>query len=129
FGYQHSRLAADAPDLGGAAGEDLPNVPRFTGSILADYTFAQNEWRPAVGASARRVTGSLQEFGAGAYRVPAYTTYDVRATVALHQIDLQLYVHNLSDVRGQFSEFNFGPIAWVALMQPRTVGLLATTRF
>jgi len=129
FGYQHSRLAADAPDLGGTAGETLPNVPRFSGSILGDYTFVPNEWKPTVGATVRSVSSSQQELAPPIYRVPSYVTYDVRAGASFGRTDLQLYVHNLSDKRAQFSEIDFGNTAWVAIMQPRTVGLIATTHF
>ncbi len=131
--YVNARLEDPAPDLGGVSGERVPNVPRFAGSLNVDYVFPAGSLQPSIGATVRHVSERMASFDLNAtnpqYRLPAYTTLDLRSGIGLGSVDLQLYVHNLLDERGQLSEYNYGGIVQVSLMQPRTFGLLATTHF
>jgi iron complex outermembrane recepter protein len=64
------------------------------------------------------------------YRLPAYTQVDLRSGIKMSSVDLQLYAHNLFNERGQLSAITYrGPQAWVALIQPRTVGITAMVHF
>jgi iron complex outermembrane recepter protein len=123
---------ADA-DLGASEGERLPNVPRFTAAVDGDYTFSPGGLRPTIGASFRYVADRYASFNASTsypqYYLPGYVTFDVRTGITVSSVDLQLYVHNLADQRGQLGVLlpQFG--ARVAIEQPRTVGLTASMRF
>jgi outer membrane receptor protein involved in Fe transport len=136
FAYQHGYLNDAQPDLRASKGERLPNVPRFTAAVNADYQWANGELAPTVGATVKYVSNRTASFdgnlGLPQYALPAYTTVDLRTGVAIRSIDVQLYLHNLFDKRGQLSAigaYSLPGETQVTIMQPRTIGLTATTRF
>jgi iron complex outermembrane receptor protein len=67
------------------------------------------------------------------YHLPDYTSVDLRAGISAGPVDLQLYVRNVFDERGQLSAqtvlSGFGGPAQVTMLQPRTVGLKLSTGF
>ena len=128
FAYQDAHLDEAAPDLGGANGERLPNVPRFTAAVTSDYEIVSGGLRPTVGATLRYVTRRMASFDQSLanpqYTLPAYALLDLRAGVTVHTITAQLYIHNVLDRLGQLSaNTGYGPYAQVAIVQPRTVGI------
>lgn len=134
FAYQDAHLSKADADLGGARGERLPNVPRVTAALNADYDLPIGTWQPTLGTTVRYVSERMASFDNGLvagnpqYRLPQYTTVDLRAGVTLASVQLQLYVRNIFEERGQLSAFTFnGP--QVAILQPRTIGLNVTTNF
>jgi len=133
FAYQHAYLKKSDADLGATAGERLPNTPPFTGVIAADYALPVESWWPTVGFSLRYIDDRTASFNGNAsypqYHLPAYTTVDLRTGVTLGAVNLQLYVHNLCDQRGQIGDIlpQFG--TRIAIEQPRTIGISATTHF
>ncbi|MBA2921006.1 MULTISPECIES: TonB-dependent receptor [Sphingomonas] len=137
FAYQDARLTEDAPLLGARDGDRLPNVPRFTAALNLDYRLSEEGLQPRLGATLRHVSARKAAFDGNAqlpqYRLPAYTSVDLRAGASLGKVDLQLFVRNLFDERGQISAFtvlsSLGGPAQVTMLQPRTIGLSATTRF
>ena len=136
FAYQRAYLTEDAADLGGREGERLPNVPRFTAALNADYTAHGLSLLPSVGATLRYVTDRFSSFDGSTsfaqYRLPAYTTLDVRSGMTVGPVSLQLYVHNLFDQHGElsaFSAYSAPGTTSVAILAPRTVGISATTHF
>lgn len=136
FAYQDAKLSQADADLGAASGERLPNVPRFTAAANADYTFENTGMRPMLGATARYVSDRMASFNDSVsvpqYRLPAYATVDLRAGIVVHSIDLQLYVHNLFDNRGQLSAwgaYSAPGTVEVSLVQPRTAGFLMNAKF
>jgi len=138
FAYQNARLSDASVDLGAAAGERLPNVPKFTAAVQMDYSLPfASQWRPTAGATFRYVDARTASFDGSAgypqYHLPTYATLDLRTGLSIHSIDLQVYAHNLFDRRGQISAETFfgayGGPAEVTLIQPRTVGISATAQF
>jgi iron complex outermembrane recepter protein len=133
FAYQDTQMSEADPDLGAVKGERLPNVPRFTGTVNADYDFAGAALRPTVGATLRHVSERMSTFNNNVfypqYRLPEYTTVDLRAGLTFGAVDTQLYVHNVFDERGQLSAFNWWGFAQPAILQPRTIGISATAHF
>ena len=133
FAYQHAYLKQADADLGAAAGERLPNVPRFTATLNADYVLMPTPLKPTVGGSVSYEDARTASFDKNLtfpqYHLPDYTTVDLRSGVTLKSVDLQLYVHNVFDERGQLSLIlpQFG--ARVAIEQPRTIGINATAHF
>jgi len=129
FAYQDAKLSDADPDLGAAAGERLPNVPKFTGSMNVDYQLPIQTIESSVGASVRHIDERSAGFGNAAYQLPEYTTADVRAGLGFAAVSMQLYVRNVFDKQGQISAMlpQFG--TRIAIQQPRTFGANLTTRF
>lgn len=131
FAYQDAQMSEADSDLGAAKGERLPNVPRFTAAVNADYELPF--WRslqPTVGATLRYVDDRTSSYDGAAdvganpqFLLSDYTTFDVRAGFALGSVQVQLYGRNLFDERAQLSVFPQSGIASVSTLQPRTVGL------
>jgi iron complex outermembrane recepter protein len=145
FAYNDAHLKQDGPvGVGGFAGERLPNVAQFTAAGTLDYTILTGGPRPTIGATIRYVSNRDSSFANGPtpqYYLPAYTAFDLRGSVTLAagdttNVQLQLFLHNLFDERGQLSattNLAFPPAtnvpAEVTLIQPRTVGINITTNF
>ncbi len=131
--YIDAHLAEAFPDQRGLEGERLPNVPRFSASLNADYELSPGTLRPTVGATLRHVSDRMTSFNNSVtnpqYRLPAYTMLDLRSAVTLGTIGVQLYVHNLLDKRGQLSGVAVAGVENVSIVQPRTIGIAATTHF
>jgi len=137
FAYINAKLTADAPDLGGADGDRLPDTPKFAGTISGDYTFNADGYASTIGAMVRYVGDRLHSFDASAgepqYHLPSYTSVDLRGSIAFGSANLRLYVRNLFDERGQLSADTVltqtnGP-AMISIMQPRTFGMSVDVKF
>jgi iron complex outermembrane recepter protein len=132
FALTDAKLSEPAPDLRGREGERLPNVARFTASLNADYEF-DAAGRPRIGASFRHISSRRASYDADTtnrqYVMPAYRIVDLRGGFSIGDIDLQLYVRNLFDERGQLSAYTYTGRPVVAVSQPRTIGLTAKTSF
>jgi iron complex outermembrane recepter protein len=132
FTYQEAELSEADPILRGRAGERLPNVPRFTASLSADYELP-GSWRPTIGATLRHVGDREASFDASTssrqYQLPEFTSVDLRAGVAFERVETQLYVRNAFDERGQLSALTIQGQPRPAILQPRTIGISLTARF
>jgi iron complex outermembrane receptor protein len=131
--YTDAYMAEDNAQLGATQGERMPTVPRFSGSLTADYAFSDVRWQPTLGAGVRYTGDRTASFdgnpGFPQYEMPAYTAVDLRAGLSFAPYDLNLYVRNLLDERGQASAYTWQGNPRVAMLQPRTIGLTVTTRF
>jgi len=136
-GYINAKLSHDSPDLGGVAGERLPNTPRFTTALSGDYSFPVAQMQGFAGATYRfvgeRYASFNQSGGVPQYRLPGYAALDLRAGVNVRAARVELYVKNLTDQTAQLSAqtqtaLAGGPIE-LNLLQPRTVGLSFSTKF
>jgi iron complex outermembrane recepter protein len=135
--YIEAELSEDAPDLGGLEGDRLPDTPKFTGTLSADYSFELGGRAAFLGTTVRHVTDRVSSYdaspGSPQYDLPEYTTVDLRTGMQLGAARLQLYVRNAFDERGQLSATTAfsalgGPV-WVSLVQPRTIGVNFITQF
>lgn len=137
MGYIHAYLSSDSPDLGGVAGETLPNTPKFTAALSGDYTFPVGPVQAFAGATYRFVGERWASFdqnpGIPQYRLPSYLTLDLRTGVTFKNNRVELYIKNLTDRAAELSAETIlataGGPAEVALLQPRTVGLSFSTKF
>jgi iron complex outermembrane receptor protein len=138
MGYIVAQLAAASADLGGYAGERLPNTPKFTTSLSGDYSFPLGPLQGFAGATYRFVGARFGSFdesaGVPQYRMPSYSTVDLRTGVTLHNATrLQIYVKNLTDRPAQLNALTqtalAGGPAELIILQPRTVGLSISTKF
>jgi outer membrane receptor protein involved in Fe transport len=129
FAYTDARLVDAFPDLGAPAGARLPNVAKYSVTVDGDYVLSSSSWKPSIGASLRYLSDRQAAFAATRYNLPSNVTVDLRAGATFGKVEAQFYVRNLLDERGQFYEVLAGPLAQVAIQQPRTIGLNLTTRF
>jgi iron complex outermembrane receptor protein len=133
FAYQDAHLSQADTALGAAKNERLPNVPHFTAALNADYVLPVDSLHPTVGLTLRTVSDRTASFNNSnsypQYHLPGYTTVDLRTGVTFSSVNVQLYVHNLADKRGQLSAYTPYGTARAAILQPRTVGITATTHF
>ena len=134
FGYTHAYMKEADAVLGATQGERLPGSPRFTASLNADYELAVGTFAPTVGGTLRHVSDRTVDFSGTRPAniqpvVPQYTVFDLRGGITIRTANLQLYVHNVFDERGQLSVIlpQFGDR--VAILQPRTVGVNVSTKF
>jgi hypothetical protein len=105
--------------------------------VSADYVFDGSSFEPSLGVTFRSISDRMSSFDANGtvaqYDLGSYSTFDVRAGFLLGATELQLYVRNVGDERGQLVipsgvSSPVGPIA-VSTLQPRTFGLTATMSF
>lgn len=134
FAYQAAHLSQANAFIGGAQGEQLPDVPHFTAALNADYKFPVGDLQPTVGGTFRSIghrTASFDMSTTPQYQLPAYSSLDLRAGLSVRSTDLQLYVHNVTNELGQLAAY---PFAYrgdpqLAIMQPRTVGISVANHF
>lgn len=135
--YTRAELRDAAPDLGGVAGERLPNAPAW--NVVLSGT---HEWPLGVdasgyfGANWRFVGQRKAAFDAsesGQYVLPAYQAVDLRAGAKLSAWNVDLTLRNLFNRRGQaaadLGATGFGYPAAVTVIQPRSAYLVVTREF
>lgn len=134
FAYQDATMNEANADIRAARGERLPNVPQWTATISTDYVLSKSNLLPSLGATVRYVSNRHANFDAATpppqYPLPSYATVDLRAGFTLGRVVTQLFVRNLLDERSELAMFNWNSTyAQAAVLQPRTLGISATTRF
>jgi outer membrane receptor protein involved in Fe transport len=126
IGYQHARLAEDAPIIGGVAGDTLPAVPRFNGAVRADYRWPiTTALNGSLGATLRYIDAEESDFllAGDQYRIPAVRLLDVRAQLEMGRASLSLVAKNVTNEVG-YSSIAPGPDGVYGYrIPPRTIGL------
>jgi iron complex outermembrane receptor protein len=139
--YTDAYLTANAPGVNARSGAELPEVPRFSANLSAQYDFSiTGQLDGYVGGSVRYLGDRRGEFAAGSpagYVRPtldAYTTEDLRAGIIHGGVELAVFVRNLSDSHGlnRISSLNFAGYGapWTgSVIQPRTFGVSISDKF
>lgn len=128
--FTEAALDRDLPQGAALEGARLPDTPRWSGQLSADYTFPIfSNWSSSIGASYRYVGERFAALELDPYRLPAYDTFDLRASLQSDRYLLTLFARNVGDERGYISAFRFGSLQQVAIIQPRTVGISAAVNF
>ncbi len=126
LGYQHARLAADAPIIGGVAGDPLPAVPQFNGALQADYRWAVTDaMNASVGATFRYIDAEESDFllAGDQYLIPATRMLDLRAALDFGHSSVSLVAKNVTNEVG-YSTIAPGPDGVYGYrMPPRTIGV------
>lgn len=134
--YNNGRMTYVDPAAVATAGvgDPLPNAPRWSGSLSADY-------RAAMGDGSKLVVGGVAKFVGERhtalrssmlmpdYRLPSYALFDVRVGVELPRVNIDLFVRNLTDERAQLSGSAAGGLIEVIVQRPRTIGAAVTVRY
>jgi len=109
---------------GTATGDPLPLVPKFNGSVSAQYSFPLS--RGATGylrTDVRYVSGEYADFPSltTGYGIPAYSVTNARFGIRMGRYDIALYAMNLFDSR--IVTFERDEPLRVTLATPLTVGV------
>jgi len=121
-GYTHAVLAADAPVVGGLTGDQLQDVPKWTGSAGAQYSFQIGEGASGYLRADYSYTGSSYDtfqFTPLWYR-PSYNLLNVRLGVRKESWEGVLFVNNASNAEPVIAVRQFDDQKFVG--RPRTVG-------
>jgi iron complex outermembrane receptor protein len=141
--WTNAKLTEDT-DIGGLDGDRLPFTPKFSVSLLADYSFPVSDSADAhIGGSLRHLSSQSAGFDEE-YRtdnghqrmVDGYQVFDLSAGVDFGRFNLDAYVRNLFNSHGQtsatgllvFGAFPIYPDGAIGtgVIRPRTVGLSLT---
>ncbi len=138
-GYTDAKLTTAAPAAGGVKNDRLPYVPRWSGSLTADYSAPiGGDMKLTGGATAnyvgKRVTDYTNKFPK---TLGAYTTFDLRAGIEQGSWTLSAFVKNLTDKReilvatqlGLAPSATPGAFYAAAINQPRVIGAEASIKF
>ena len=135
FAYADAECTQTTPNC--ADGDRLPNIPKASGALTANYDF------PLSGTAEGHVGGAFRFVGdriSGAESAPdtipvdGYSTLDLNGSVTFdNRWTVRAYVRNLFDTEGRITSnradtVNPGFISTVPL-QPRTIGLAAEVSF
>jgi iron complex outermembrane recepter protein len=130
--YNDAHLKNDVPGTSAKDGDRLVNVPRFTGSLAAEYRRRVNaEYDGFMRADLSYVGDSnfLYDRESPFYRRKGFATTNVRVGVeGRNGFDISLYATNLFDKRGETDlpvaiSADLPTTRRVALNQPRTIGV------
>jgi iron complex outermembrane recepter protein len=109
FGYNNAILTnvgtAEAQTIGAREGDRLPASPRVTFSGFGDYHQQLSEtFTGAVGATVRYQGDQIAGFSHDPlnipYRVPGYTTLDLRSSLAWSRYTVRAIISNVTDRNG-----------------------------
>jgi iron complex outermembrane recepter protein len=140
FAYTDAVLKSSPPELNNKFDVQLPEVPKWSGAITADYSFTAFGGRDAhVGAGWRYVDERQSDVVTLtdnlSYLLPAYDVVDLNADVRFDTVTVRVFVKNLTDERaftggGTTVDGLNSPIRLdLYLLQPRTVGLSLDVQF
>lgn len=135
--YTHAKVTAGAVPLGGADGDRMPYVPRFSGAATIRYqTDVADGWKLHFDGGLRRVGASYNTLQSSptAVRARPHELVDVSTALVGDRWTVRIYAKNLMDTRaytapgalrqgGAIVQLN-SPVAL-----PRTIGLSVDTRF
>jgi len=132
-----AELRDDSPDLGGKAGERLPDTARVAAALQLERDFTVDGKHAYWGASLRYTGARYNAFALPPanplYRLPAYTMLDLRGGIELGHASVGIFVRNLLDRRAQTSADTalsaLGGPARVNLTPPRTLGIQLSYAF
>ena len=137
--YTDAKLTEDAPKVSGLKGDRLPYVPRWTGSLTADYVVPLGDRRKLAFGGAVNYVGDRQSDYSGKFpkHLSSYATVDLHAGLDVGSWSLSVFARNLTDNRaiivagaqGLSPSNTAGAFYSAAIIQPRTIGAEASVRF
>jgi len=135
-GYTKAELTEAATAAGGLAGDELPFVPKLTGSLGASYRWqVSGAWHAYAGGTINYTGERRSDFSQrAAVDVPSYHTANLNAGIENSNWRFSLYAKNLNDSRGitfvkSLSLSPAGSPFGAGIIAPRTIGIEAGYRF
>lgn len=140
FAYTDAVLKSSPPELNNKFDVQLPEVPKWSGAITADYSFTAFGGRDAhVGAGWRYVDERQSEVVTLtdnlSYVLPEYDVIDLNADVQFDAMTVRVFVKNLTDERAftggdtSVDGLNTPVRLDLNVLQPRTVGVSVDVQF
>lgn len=128
--YGKAKLAEDVPSLGASAGDRIPGVPRFTGSMGLRYDFEAFGHAAFVRADYQHVGKSYSDFNpATRHELPAYDLANLRVGLDSERWLVTLFAHNLFDEQG-LTGLEDSNIRYVVMTTtPREIGVSVRREF
>lgn len=137
--YTDATLTEDPPPPNaGAAGDRLPRIPEWSGSLTADYSFdVGSNWNGSIGGGLRYVGDrwSQLESDPESVRADSYSAVDLNASLSNGNVSFRLYARNVFDedaelTNGLQTDALGQPLYVTATpLQPRTIGLAVDVTF
>jgi iron complex outermembrane recepter protein len=137
--YTDAILTTPVASLNTAAGARLPYIPRWSGSLTAQYsTQIGANWNAFGGGGYRylgsRLSNAEGESSAGSpvgYTLGSYSLIDLRAGASHGGLTVALYAKNVADKRAYQSpaEYRYNAVTYTPIdikapvVQPRTIGI------
>jgi iron complex outermembrane receptor protein len=139
FAFVDAVLSQDAPDIGGLNGDRLPNIPRFSGSLRATYSYGINDdWTGTLGAGLRLVGQRYSDVNhaSDSRSISGYGALDLDASVSDDRYTIRVFAKNLTDTHAYLT---YVPLVNGAtngltqieatVLQPRVVGVSIDAKF
>ncbi len=128
--YIHARLTEDVPAQGWHADDRLPGTPKVNANLGAQYAFELAGHAASVRADAIHIGSFYSAVGQReALKSGDYVKLDISARVAIDNLNIDLYVRNVTDedaytLRSPYATISPGStIVQGYRMRPRTIGL------
>jgi iron complex outermembrane receptor protein len=137
--YTEAVLTQDIPSLDGFNGDSLPNIPKWAGSVTADYTMpVGDKWQARFGGGVRYIGATETQFPSNPQSFPlaSYEVLDLNAGVFDDRWNIRFYARNVANKQAYINENPVlsaltGAVVQVAgvPLQPRTVGIAVDLKF
>jgi len=136
--YTRSKLTTAGSGESVLPGYQLPDIPRWSMSLTANYDWALTDlWNAHTGGALRWIdkrwsfagVTSRTANGLPSMELPAFWALDLNASIARGPLTLRAFVRNLTDTRGKLNAFVQGdaanPPASIEerILQPRSIGV------
>jgi iron complex outermembrane receptor protein len=134
----NATLQEDAISVNGKAGDRLPEIPRFSGAVTAEFSATlMANWTARIGGGLRYVGSRSSDVSSApdAIAEGSYGVLDLNADVSNDRLTVRLFVKNAADsgklINSSLVTDIFGAPAYIrgTPLQPRTIGLGLDTRF
>lgn len=134
LGYTDAELREDVPSLFGVAGEQLPNAPTWSGSLIAQYSRPLSQNHTAVlGANYQFVGSRTNGFSANPfqpqYEMEDYSQLDLSAGLETEHYTLTAFVRNVTDEQADLSVAFEPPVVRATQLRPRQIGVRLSARY
>ena len=132
--FTDAKLTSAAPAVGGANGDRLPYVPKFSGAATVDYDFPVVSGVTGFGGLSVRYAGDRNTDFSGLgcasctppFTLKQYTALDLRFGAKSGNWSAELLAKNVTNKRGELSSPQTNELG---LLQPRTIGILLSNAF
>jgi iron complex outermembrane recepter protein len=129
-----AKLTSAAPVVGGADGDRLPNVPRFSGAATADYDFPIATGFTGFAGLSERFTGDRNTSYSGVgcatcaqtFTLKQYAALDLRLGGRKDGFRVELFAKNVTNRRGELTSPDPTELG---ILQPRTTGIVLSQAF
>jgi outer membrane receptor protein involved in Fe transport len=134
FGYTHATYDHTSLETGTNAGEDIPDVPRYTASASAVYqahAFGPYDFQ---GRISEDYVGPIEDVTYALNRLPGYNLANLRLGLVSGGWSGYFFIKNLGNVHAELSDTNslganLPTFNRIATNQPRTIGIDLAYKF